>query len=294
MDLKLVDVRTRRIIKTARVQGKASSFRVGGLGVGFGSVLLGAGLEVYQNTPMERAVRVMLDEAVRYISTQMPQEYFRYGEDRGEAPELQRPQQEAALHRPAASFSPGPVLLWAEDFSGCAVAPRAEVRILQGVPECVQLGGKKWLAGLKGRLRFERHIPRWKPTGDWALELSFYLSDKEGGSSSGSALEVALGNPSSPYRLRIYSDTIAWHLSWAGRELPQPPALQGQEHHLAIQKQGQVVRIFLDGRLWATVQAEPLSLGRLKKRLVITTGTPEADIQRGSYSLVTGLRLSAY
>ncbi len=79
MDLRIIDVRTRRIINTTTVEGKASSFNVGGLGVGWGGAgLLGAGLDVYKNTPMEKAVRVLIDRAVNFISTQVPENYYRY------------------------------------------------------------------------------------------------------------------------------------------------------------------------------------------------------------------------
>ncbi|MEC4685709.1 MAG: CsgG/HfaB family protein [Nitrospirota bacterium] len=79
MDLRIIDVRTRRIINTTTVDGKASSFRVGGLGFGWGGVgILGAGLSVYKNTPMEKAVRVMIDKAVNFISSHTPESYYRY------------------------------------------------------------------------------------------------------------------------------------------------------------------------------------------------------------------------
>ncbi len=79
MDLKMVDVRTRRIINTTTVDGKASSFNIGGLGVGWGSAgVLGGGLSMYKNTPMEKAIRVMIEKAVNYIANQMPESYYRY------------------------------------------------------------------------------------------------------------------------------------------------------------------------------------------------------------------------
>ncbi|GMT47204.1 MAG: hypothetical protein IEMM0007_0770 [bacterium] len=79
MDLRIIDVRTRRIINTTTVDGKASSFRVGGLGFGWGGVgILGAGLSVYKNTPMEKAVRVMVGKAVNFIISQTPESYYRY------------------------------------------------------------------------------------------------------------------------------------------------------------------------------------------------------------------------
>lgn len=79
MDLRIVDVRTRRIINTTTVTGKASSYNVGGLGVGWGSAGgLGGALGVYKNTPMEKAIRVMIENAVNYIASQTPENYFRY------------------------------------------------------------------------------------------------------------------------------------------------------------------------------------------------------------------------
>ncbi len=77
--LRLIDVRTGRIINSTRVEGKASSFSVGGLGGGLlGTVPLGGGLEVYKNTPMEKAVMVLLDNAVKAIEKYVPESYYRY------------------------------------------------------------------------------------------------------------------------------------------------------------------------------------------------------------------------
>ncbi len=77
--LRLIDVRTGRIINSTRIEGKASSFSVGGLGGGIiGTVPLGGGLEVYKNTPMEKAVMVLLDNAVKAIEKSVPESYYRY------------------------------------------------------------------------------------------------------------------------------------------------------------------------------------------------------------------------
>jgi curli biogenesis system outer membrane secretion channel CsgG len=78
-DIRLVDVATGRIINSTRVEGKASSFSVGGLGGGLiGHVPLGGAFRVYKNTPMEKAVMVMLDNAVKSISRLIPERYYRY------------------------------------------------------------------------------------------------------------------------------------------------------------------------------------------------------------------------
>ncbi len=78
-NIRLVDVRTGRIINSTRVEGKASSFSVGGLGGALiGHVPLAGGLSVYKNTPMEKAVMVMIDRAVQEISKLVPEKYYRY------------------------------------------------------------------------------------------------------------------------------------------------------------------------------------------------------------------------
>ncbi|WP_457643220.1 CsgG/HfaB family protein [Persephonella sp.] len=81
LTIRLIDVRTGRIINSTRVEGKASSFSVGGLGGGIlGTVPLGGGLEVYKNTPMEKAVMVLIDNAVKAVEKYVPESYYRYGE----------------------------------------------------------------------------------------------------------------------------------------------------------------------------------------------------------------------
>ncbi len=81
-DIRLVDVRTGRVISATSVEGKASSWKVGGaMGGVLGSVALGGGLEGYKNTPMEKAVRVMLYNAINAISQMVPENYYRWGEN---------------------------------------------------------------------------------------------------------------------------------------------------------------------------------------------------------------------
>jgi len=79
LTLRFIDVRTGRIINSTRVEGKASSFDIGGLGGGIiGTVPLGGGLEVYKNTPMEKAIMVLIDNAVKAIEKYVPENYYRY------------------------------------------------------------------------------------------------------------------------------------------------------------------------------------------------------------------------
>jgi curli biogenesis system outer membrane secretion channel CsgG len=78
LDIRIIDSSTSEILASTRVQGQASDVAAG-LGIGFmGKWGLGAGLSGYANTPMEKAIRVCIIEAVRYISQTIPMNYYKY------------------------------------------------------------------------------------------------------------------------------------------------------------------------------------------------------------------------
>jgi len=78
LDLRIVDTSTSEVLASTRVQGQASDV-AGGFAMGFaGGWGLGAGLGAYANTPMEKAIRVCIIEAVRYISQATPACYYKY------------------------------------------------------------------------------------------------------------------------------------------------------------------------------------------------------------------------
>jgi curli biogenesis system outer membrane secretion channel CsgG len=78
LDIRIVDTSTSEVLAATRVQGQASDV-AGGIGMGFfGSWALGGGLSGYANTPMEKAIRVCIIEAVRYISQSVPGNYYKY------------------------------------------------------------------------------------------------------------------------------------------------------------------------------------------------------------------------
>lgn len=81
-DLRLVDVRSRRILGTVTAEGKAKEFSLSGIGVFVNKVPLVAGLSMYKRTPVEKAIRNLLDESVKFISENTPAEYFRPGSRR--------------------------------------------------------------------------------------------------------------------------------------------------------------------------------------------------------------------
>ncbi len=100
-DIRLVDVRTGRVINATRVEGKASSWKLGGLGgTIIGTVALGGALGAYKNTPMEKAIAVMLDRAVQEIAKMVPESYYRYGEENNPA---YRPRQPRGLRSSASA-----------------------------------------------------------------------------------------------------------------------------------------------------------------------------------------------
>jgi curli biogenesis system outer membrane secretion channel CsgG len=79
LDIRIVDTSTSEVLAATRVQGQASDiaggFMAGLLGTNGG---LGVGLSAYSNTPMEKAIRVCIIEAVRYLSQTISANYYKY------------------------------------------------------------------------------------------------------------------------------------------------------------------------------------------------------------------------
>jgi curli biogenesis system outer membrane secretion channel CsgG len=78
LDIRIIDTSSSEVVAATRVQGQASDV-AGGFMAGFmGNWALGGGLSAYANTPMEKAIRVCIIEAVRYISATTPAGYYKY------------------------------------------------------------------------------------------------------------------------------------------------------------------------------------------------------------------------
>jgi curli biogenesis system outer membrane secretion channel CsgG len=77
IDLRIVDTRTSRVVAATSVQGKATD--IAGLGAISGPSL-GVGLSGYARTPMEKAVRIAINEAVSFVVSKTPAQYYRYAE----------------------------------------------------------------------------------------------------------------------------------------------------------------------------------------------------------------------
>ncbi|MDD4051151.1 MAG: CsgG/HfaB family protein [candidate division Zixibacteria bacterium] len=79
IDLKLIDIRTRRIIKATAIEAKSTSWGTDVAGGGWGEEIAMAGeLGVYSNEPMEKAIRALLVKTVEKIEKEVPGEYYRY------------------------------------------------------------------------------------------------------------------------------------------------------------------------------------------------------------------------
>lgn len=69
-----IDARTSRRVFSEQVEGKAID--IGGLIAGFGGPLAGA-LAGFAKTPMEKAIRIAIEEAVKVVVAKTPAEYYR-------------------------------------------------------------------------------------------------------------------------------------------------------------------------------------------------------------------------
>lgn len=79
MELKLIDIRTRRILKSKTIKAESSQWSADMTGGGFtDDISLDGAMGIYSNEPMEEAVRAVLAKAVERISKEVPKEYYRY------------------------------------------------------------------------------------------------------------------------------------------------------------------------------------------------------------------------
>jgi outer membrane protein OmpA-like peptidoglycan-associated protein/curli biogenesis system outer membrane secretion channel CsgG len=79
IDIKIIDIRTRRILKAKTVKAESKNWKVDMFGGGIvNDVALAGGLGAYSNEPMETAVRAALAKTLELISKEVPEEYYRY------------------------------------------------------------------------------------------------------------------------------------------------------------------------------------------------------------------------
>lgn len=75
IDLRVIDTRTSRLVAATSVEGEATNYNLAGLAVGSS---VGGGLGGYSKTPMEKAARVALGEAVKFVVSKTPQKYYHF------------------------------------------------------------------------------------------------------------------------------------------------------------------------------------------------------------------------
>jgi curli biogenesis system outer membrane secretion channel CsgG len=77
LDFRILDNSTSGVIAAGRVQGQASDISGAIMTDAFGDLVLGPKLSAYANTPMEKAIRLAVIEATRFISQAIPAQYYK-------------------------------------------------------------------------------------------------------------------------------------------------------------------------------------------------------------------------
>src|SRR5262245_31620487 len=74
IDMRVIDTRTSRVVAATSVEGEATDFALGGALAGAGSGgALGGALGGWSKTPTEKALRLCIQEAVKFIVSKTPQ-----------------------------------------------------------------------------------------------------------------------------------------------------------------------------------------------------------------------------
>lgn len=130
MELKLIDIRTRRIIKAKKIKAESKSWSTDMAGGGWtDDISLDGALGIYSNEPMEKAVRASLAKSVTMISKEVPKEYYRYTGQGQYTQEYGTPAQAAAPAQAApaqAASAPSAAAPAAQAPAAAPAAPAAE------------------------------------------------------------------------------------------------------------------------------------------------------------------------
>jgi|GEM_PF-501304 len=310
-DIRLIDVRTGRVINASTVEGKASSWNIGGLGGGvFGDIALGGGLEVYKNTPMEKAIRVMLNKAVNAIAKMVPESYYRWGETgrqvsvpaqtaQSQAQAPVKPQSPQIIGgRPASggiiggsdTFVPGKKVLFQENFSGYQIGDIPKnFDSLKGQMEVAGFNGQKWLRALSDKVIVVKNI---KLPPNFAVEWDVYFS----GSYMGVGHSMFLGAARSTDSPDVLDWASDWEYPrWGGKWIKTVKIHAGEIHHFAVQQKNGMIKIYVDGR---RIYQGPVSGGivgaRLPNRDKITFGLWGANPSEHKEVLITNIKITEY
>jgi curli biogenesis system outer membrane secretion channel CsgG len=84
IDLRITDVQTSEIIAASSVEGTSKNIDFGAVVGGFtDSTALGGALNQWENTPIEKALREVINKSVEFIQERVPNSYFRYSSKGG-------------------------------------------------------------------------------------------------------------------------------------------------------------------------------------------------------------------
>ena len=172
--IRLVDVRTRRVIKTGTVEGYSSKSSLGIIGGGLiGAVALGVGFENYKNTPMEKAVMIMLENAIKEIVDSVPAEYYRYTAEGKQIPTTGE-KKTLGIVGGMDKFVPGEDIICSENFSKYNIGAVPDGWILTNTAvEVAEYEGKKWIRFLKSGT-VQKKV---KVNNNYSVEITLFAPD---------------------------------------------------------------------------------------------------------------------
>jgi len=270
--IRLVDVRTRRIIKTGTVEGYSSSSSLGILGGGLiGSVALGAGYESYKNTPMEKAVMIMLENAISEIVASVPSDYYMYTAEGKPVAAQETVTKSLGIVGGQDRFTAGEQQVFSEDFGKYNIGELPSGWMASNAQAEIALyDGKKWLRFLKDGL-IKKEI---KTSGDCSLEMTLFAPDKQ------TAVSVKYaGMP----EILIEKGSVKVGATAAG-EINYGTGL----HKLEISKKGEQTVFFIDGKRVYTAAIEGANPGSLT---ILVKGIAT---NQGKELLLTDIKISEY
>ena len=125
IDVRVIDTKTSRIVAATSVEGEATDFALGGALAGAGSGgALGGALGGWSKTPTEKALRLCIQEAVKFIVSKTPATYYHYG----------------ASGQPVAAAAPtAPAAAVASTGAVAAVAPATAPADATGTPSALKV-----------------------------------------------------------------------------------------------------------------------------------------------------------
>lgn len=78
LDIRIIDIASSETIAASRIQGQASDISGAIMTAPYSEWILSPKLSDYANTPMDKAIRICIIEATRYISGVVPRKYYKY------------------------------------------------------------------------------------------------------------------------------------------------------------------------------------------------------------------------